>query len=217
MIESIVGGLFFLFVVGAVLNWISSGLDGMAAERQRQRTDSLNTKYSEILSAARERARIAFPDYLDSEEINNFLDDDQWAALPNSDRDYQQIWDAQKLLSYEPSLVSEDEVELFESVSEGIGQKPDVELGEPSRIIDCGAAGKLELFSAEVVNFARNDAGVDKFIADLGRFRMAHKKAVEVAQRYKDFERQRQRDDRARIDALTTTLDELPPLPRRKK
>jgi hypothetical protein len=86
---------------------------------------------------------------------------------------------------------------------------PSEHLTDPVRIIDCGEAGKIELFSPKQVEAAREKSGHNRYVAILQRCHDAPNVARRVLERAKERERQQQEA----VDAITKKVDDLPPLP----
>ena len=104
-----------------------------------------------------------------------------------------------KYLSHRRNELSALTVELRLDFTDDM---PELKLGEPARIIDCGPAGNIELHTSHQVNVARRAARVDEYINNLKTYAEAPKLARQIIQRAI-----------AKKAQITTKLGDLPPLP----
>jgi hypothetical protein len=139
------------------------------------------------LLAARERARIAYPDLLDAAEADAVDRDKQGLLrLPAVDEDL--VRNALGIIAEEQAANRrpgdprfgdtaqrnrwqdlEFQRHLLESIHDDppTYRRPSRCLQHPQRIIDCGNAGKVELFSIEQVTRAREESGFTRYISFL--------------------------------------------------
>jgi hypothetical protein len=204
------------------------------AERAAEAREAQNKAREEQKLAtrrlARERARIAYPDLVDAVEADT---DPIGPLAPYSASDMRCIGEAFDLVEGEiqrhirnhPRLwpieyreLEEVKEALYEAldfpkgftVDEG---RPSEHLGEPVRVIDCGEAGKIKLFTAAQVEAARDKSGRTQEVYLLQRLYDAPNLARRVLERAKAHEEQIEREKREAEEAVTTKLDDLPPLP----
>jgi hypothetical protein len=91
--------------------------------------------------------------------------------------------------------------------------RPSEYLDEPARFIDCGDAGQIELFTAAQVKAARDRSGRTEYVASLEGRSRAPDIARRVIERAKAREEMIERQKQEAKDAITTSVDDLPPLP----
>lgn len=133
-------------------------------------------------------------------------------------RPWNAISDAISIAEEHSDLATTDEIALMQSASdEGVVEMPKVTLEDPQHIIDCGSAGRLELFSKDRVEKARAEAGVAEFIADLAKLVAASEIADRIVQNHEEISDARRRVERARIASITTPLHLLPKAPRSRR
>src|SRR5262245_63269219 len=83
----------------------------------------------------------------------------------------------------------------------------------PVRFIDCGEAGKIEFYTAAQIEAARKECGWTRYVTFLKHCYDAPNVARRVLDRVKAREEQIKREKRAAEEAITTKLEDLPPLP----
>src|SRR5262245_61189603 len=188
--------------------------------------------YRAIRHDARERARIAYPELLDKVDADT---DDIGPFAPYVAEDRARINEALSLVIRDIERIdkggrtqphpSQTEWLALEEVYDSLmcalfydcippkkGQ-PSAYLDEPVRIIDCGVAGKIELYPAAQVEAARERSGRAEYVDYLERRYDAPNVASRVLERAKKREEQIEREKREAEEAITTKLDDLPPLP----
>jgi hypothetical protein len=233
--------LFFLFIVGLAFCWHwkvklrdarirrmaeaarEQKLAADAGERQRQE------QYQRTRTEARERARIAFPELLDESEAKGF-DKSHPGLRELSGPDYDLIYEARKFVREEIEAIKaanpdwphsaslgkeleplDEDLSTLESVDEDCGHD-ELDLGTPARIIDCGAAGQVNLYTAAEVENARNESGVTKCLALLDLRARAPELAKQIVERAKLVELKKREAEEAHLASITTKLEELPPV-----
>jgi hypothetical protein len=173
---------------------------------------------------ARQRARIAYPELLDAQEADEpprleFLPEDverirlacdlvkkEIEGLPKSEgMERLDLEKEQKILS-DAHLYSRAGY-LEPPPYYGL---PSEHLNSPARIIDCGEAGKIELFTPEQAEDARRESEFDRYIDAIQR---CHDGAPNVARGVIERAKERERLKQEAVDAITTKVDDLPPLP----
>jgi hypothetical protein len=187
-------------------------------------------KDSEVRNVARERARLAFPDLLNGDEAKGF-DDSHPGMKELSAPDYDLIYEARKFVREAIEVIKaanpdwrysspvgeklaplNEDLSALESADEDRGYR-ELDLGTPARIIDCGAAGQVNLYAAAVVMDARKQAGIPDYLAFLDRRARAPKLAMAIVKRARLAEQKEREAEEARLASITTKLEDLPPLP----
>ena len=171
--------ILFLAIVACVI------YSGKARDRRRRRTqhelvserekrarirdeeDALRAKsMRDILSVARERARLAFPELMTADEAL-CIDPTNISLEPMRSRvDEIAISRALEEIANDESVAtySERQILKLEPDIDFPDGAPSLELGAPARIIDCGSAGSIELYTSEQVDIARQDADWTQYI-----------------------------------------------------
>jgi len=185
-----------------------------------------NEAREEIRRIARERARIAYPELLDATEA------DKHPIEPFGeyrDHEKEDIHRARDLLEVEIRSSSPAEQWALKAEQETIDSglaymnsdpresyqvSASEYLNGPARIIDCGDAGQIELFTAAQVEAARKQSGRAAHVAYLQRSYDAPDVARRVIDRAKAREEMIERQKQEAKDAITTKVDDLPPLPK---
>lgn len=207
-----------------------------ARERQVQEQHS-NTRRE-----ARERARIAYPELLEVSEVEGL---DPIGPSPEiSGSDYELIVRARDLLFAEkaaieaadpsirhlgysgadPNPLKDQWQELCRELSElDVADKDAPPCGKaslylvsPARIVDCGEAGRINLFTAEQIEAALKESGVADYTEFLRCQADAPILAREIIERVRLAEQKKHEAKEAHIASITTRLEDLPPLPRDK-
>jgi hypothetical protein len=83
----------------------------------------------------------------------------------------------------------------------------------PARIIDCGDAGQIELFSAAQVEAARKLWGFTDYVNIMERVEKAPEIAERIIERCEAREEMMERKKEEAQAAITTKMSDLPPLP----
>jgi hypothetical protein len=91
--------------------------------------------------------------------------------------------------------------------------EPSEFLKGPARIIDCGEAGQIELFTVDQVQAARDQSGRTAYVDFLRRCYEAPNVARRVIERVTAHDEMIKRKMRVARNAITTKVDDLPPLP----
>jgi hypothetical protein len=203
---------------------------GVQLQRQEQLEPERHQRHLKIRCDARERARLAFPELLDDDEAKGF--DENHAGLKElSGPDYDLIYKAKDLLREEIEALKVANPDW--SYSRGIGKKleslnedlttlksadedrgyRDLDLGTPARVIDCGTAGQVNLYTAAQVKHARKESGVADYLAFLERRARAPQRAKQIVERARLAEQKEREAEEARLASITTKLEDLPPLP----
>jgi len=78
----------------------------------------------------------------------------------------------------------------------------------------CGEAGKIELFTPEQVEDARRESNFDQYIDAIQR---CYDDAPNIARRVIERTKERERQQQEAVDAITTKVDDLPPLPSKRQ
>jgi len=184
-----------------------------AARLQRVRAaEQKHQAHEETRRAARERARIAYPELLDA------LDADRDPIGPFGGYGSEDLKRIRAAIDLEDK--SEDEAldvwcgfnyGAFDNPKNGV---PSKFLNEPVRIIDCGEAGKIELFTREQVEAARQESGRSTYIAFIEHCHRAPDAARRDIERAKARDEAIERERREAEAAITTKIDDLPTLPK---
>ncbi len=86
-------------------------------------------------------------------------------------------------------------------------------LGTPERIIDCGEAGRIDLYTSAQVQRAQEESGVSDHLEFLRRQAAAPELARRIVERAKLIEQKTREAEEAHIASITTKIEDLPPLP----
>jgi hypothetical protein len=165
----------------------------------------------------------------DTEPINRsptYSDETEDRILKAGELITEEIARMEKRGAHRPSNPSHAELEeeaktlecavVFCGGRRGIPEKgrPSAYLDKPVGLIDCGEAGKLELFTASQVEAARERSGRTRYVTYLQRGYDALSVADRVLDRAKARAERIEREKLEAKEAITTKLDDLPPLPR---
>jgi len=211
---------FCWFILVSIRNSLDGQSERKASAARQVREQTERDRQAAIrakLEEGRARAKLAFPNYLDADEANDLFSDDEKHSIYMFDEILEQIDAAETLLRIDPGLASDAEREILNSAPRRIDKEPVLDLGPPQRIIDCGDAGEIYLFSSDQVQLARSEAGVDVFTGRLRKLEDANDTAGQIIRRHELIEQIRKKEEKDRKDALTTGLDELPPIPRLRR
>jgi hypothetical protein len=194
---------------------------GEEARRQRDRIAIAREEQNRATRRqARERARIAYPELYDAGEADTLPPLD-----PVPDYDEERIRKALKLLEEEIARAETDcdpdFDEEYEVLCSFLNAKwktlerrdPSAYLNEPARFIDCGDAGRIELFTAAQVEAARECSGFTVYVIVRKRRAKAPEVAELVIARAKAHAELVEREKREAEAAITTKASDLPPLP----
>jgi hypothetical protein len=238
-------GALALLLVGVVMLYLRGRrirIQKEAARRHQNREDARiadaeelqQQQYLEVRRVARERARVAYPDLLEKNEANGESCNEEFVPGPG---DLELIREAQGLLDAEIVELSKDpaarlgsgetkakfqtlkyESQVLASVQSDPPsyRRPALYLEVPARIIDCGEAGKVELFTSTQVEAARERSGYSDFVRFLEERNEAPKLATEIIERLRLGSEAAEQEKRNAEAAITTRLEDLPPLPRTK-
>ena len=202
-----------------------------AEEAQREAERAAEAREEQKLATrrlARARARIAYPELLDAAEADTLT-----PLRPVPDYDDKRIREALKLLEEEvgrvetaraarrsnpnlPDLDEEYEVlcALLDARWKGWKREhPSAYLEKPARLIDCGDAGRIELFSSADVEAAREQSGFAGYVIIMKRAARAPEVAELIIGRAKAHAEMIERKRRKAEAAITTKASDLPPLP----
>lgn len=137
-----------------------------------EREDAQEEQHPQIRQEARARARIAFPDLLDEQEAVGF--DSAAADIKFTQAEYELIDDArglatqqlEALASGNPTIAGFALHEAIATLEAPFEDEPGYDevslyLGEPERVVDCGAAGSIKLFTPAQVRIACQTAPKD--------------------------------------------------------
>ena len=228
--EMVMAWLIIAGILALNVFWLVAYLRGQRIEKARlQRVRAAEQKhqaYEETRRAARERARIAYPELLDPREA----DQDPIGSFGGYEtEDVERIRVARKLIEDEferlpkgERAALEDELSTLWCAVDYSNRASDIpKNGEPSkyldgpvRIIDCGEAGKIELFTHDQVEAARDQSGRSRYIAFLNRCYHAPDVARRAIARAKARDEAIEREKREAEAAITTKIDDLPALPK---
>jgi hypothetical protein len=89
----------------------------------------------------------------------------------------------------------------------------DLKLGAPGRVIDCGEAGQIRLYTVAQVEVARQESGLTDYLTWLDQKARALELAKEIVERARMLEQKEREAEEARLASITTKVDDLPPLP----
>src|SRR5262245_15342954 len=204
-----------------------------AAERLAEAEEErLEQERMRVRREARERARMVYPDLLGADEANGVgerrvrteLLDSELAKIQEAlgilDEEIAQLKRVHGPFGQSEALSRlEGERRLLERLVEEDSpkyRKSSDYLEGPARIIDCGEAGKVQLYSREQVQAARQQSGFGDFLQYLADYKEAPSLANDIIRRAMERE-EAERQAKLRAErAITTKLEELPPLTTRK-
>jgi hypothetical protein len=144
----------------------------LAADESERKRRAREQQHLRTRQEARERARLAFPDLLDENEAKGF-DENHPGLKELSGPDYDLVYEAKELIRQEIGTLKvanpdwsdsrgigktleslNEDLTTLKSADEDRGYR-DLDLGTPERIIDCGEAGPIKLYTAAQVQTAR--------------------------------------------------------------
>jgi hypothetical protein len=219
----IIAGILALNVFGLVAYLRGQRIEKARLQRARA-AEQKHQAHEETRRAARDRARIAYPELLDPREADRdpigpfggYETEDVGRIRVACDLIEDEI---QRLPKGEWTAL-EDELSTLWCAVDYSNRAFDIpKNGEPSkyldgpvRIIDCGEAGKIELFTPEQVEAARDESGRTRYIAFLKRCYHAPDVARRAIARAKARDEAIVREKREAEAAITTKIDDLPSL-----
>jgi hypothetical protein len=228
--EMIMAGLIIAGILALNIFGLVAYLRRQRIEKSRlQRVRAAEWKHQaneETRRLARERARIAYPELLDAREA----DRDPIGPFGGYEtEDVGRIRAARALIEDEIERVPKNERAALEDELSTLwcavdysnrafdipkNGEPSKHLHGPVRIIDCGEAGKIELFTPKQVEAARDESGRTRYIAFLKRCYHAPDVARRAIARTKARDEAIERGRREAEAAITTKIDDLPTLPK---
>jgi hypothetical protein len=205
------------------------------AERKarEERSRQMEERHRKTRRDARERARFAFPDLLDENEAKGF-DESHPGRRELSGADCDLIYEARNLVRHDIESIEaanrncshdyqhaspiaaklkllDKDLTTLGSVYEDHGYNK-LKLGAPARVIDCGEAGEIRLYTVAQVEVARQESGLTNYLTWLDQKARAQELAKEIVERARMLEQKEREAEEARLASVTTKLDDLPPL-----